>query len=421
MKRIRRPALGLADQGFSSLTNFATTAIGARYASPSRFGDLALALSVGYMITILTRGLTAEPVIAKCPRLAGEDLRRAERDAVSTALVVGLAAGLAMGALVTLPLRATQDFSWVAVCIPAVLVQDALRYVGFARGRPGAALIADLAWTVVQFSLVAVLISQRSVTLHWIVISWGLGALAGALAGAVALSIFGRGSPRRWISLTSSYSFWILPQLAVSQGTDQGTTLVVITVFGASALGGIRAVQLFVRPVFVFMLALQALLVPALTRRLMSKGRSGLMAHARRLAVGTTVMAMAGGALAVANGRVLSRLVFGPEYVGYAKYMLPFAVGACLHASAALPSAGLRALQCGRRILFVQAVASVATIMATVTTALVATVYATAWATTVQGAVASILGWIALSTVPEAPSPAQATDLPEKVRSQATT
>lgn len=393
-----RPAMGIADQGFSSLTNFATAVLAARYADPSRFGDLVLALSIAYMTTILARGLTAEPVMTKCPRLVGTALRRAEEDAVAMALLVGVVAGAATASLTMLPTRSTRDFLWVGVCLPAVLVQDVLRYVGFARGRQEAALAADGGWAIVQFGVVGSLIAYHDVSIHWLVAAWGLGAAAGAVAGALALSIRSVGSALRWKRLTSSYSFWVLPQLALSQATDQGTTLVLVTVFGSADLGGIRAVQLFVRPVFVFMLAMQALLVPALTRRLLEQGRAGFFRQAKVLAAWISAVAVVVAIAAVLGGRELSRLVFGPSYVGYARFILPFAVGSVFHACSVLPGAGLRSLQRGKRILLVQVGSSAAALTAVITTAMVSTVYATAWATTVQGLSASLLGWVALGT-----------------------
>lgn len=409
--RYRRPAAGIVDQGLSSLTNFATTILGARYASPSRFGTLALALSVAYMVTILARGLTAEPIMAMCPRLHGAELKGRERDAVSIALVLGVASGLVTCALVLVPGDAMRDFAWVGVCLPAVLLQDSLRFVGFARGKPGAALIADLAWMIVQFGMILVLIALHRTTLHWIVVSWGAGALAGAVAGAAALRLYELGSPRRWLHFSSSYSFWVLPQLAISQGTDQGTTLVFVTVFGTSALGGIRAMQMFIRPVFVFMLAMQALLVPSLTRRLMARGQKQLLKDAKRLAIWIGALAAASASVAVLEGHPLARIVFGARYVGYAKFLLPFAVGSVFHACSVMPAAALRALQRGRQIFIVQLGSSVAALTAVVTTSLVSTVYATAWAVAVQGVAAAVLGWVALATAKPVPSGRPATQL----------
>ena len=409
--QVRRPLLGVADQGIFSLTNFVITLIAARLASPARFGDVAVALSVAYMVTIIARGLTAEPMMTKCPRLSGPQLAAAERDALGMALLLGLSSGAAIAALSLIPASVTRDFAWVGLCMPAVLVQDALRYVGFSRRRPGTALISDAAWALVQFGMLGLLAGFHLLSVDWVIICWGAGALAGTVAGALALSVTSIGSARRWFRSTRSYSGWVLPQLGVSQATDQGSIWVIVAFFGSSALGGIRSMQIFVRPVFVFMLAVQALLVPSFTARLIAMGREGLLRQVRHLTLlvgGTALVIMT---IMVLLARPLALHVFGPSYVHYSEFLLPFAVGSVFHACGVVPNAGLRALQTGRRILCVQLFASAVSVTAVICAALFSTVYVTAWAIASQGVASAGASWFALATargVREPPDPANA-------------
>lgn len=396
--QVRRPVLGVADQGVFSLTNFVVTLVAARLSVPARFGEVALALSITYMVTIIARGLTAEPMMTKCPRLTGHQLAAAERGALGMALLLGISTGSVIASLSLIRVGVTRDFVWAGLCMPAVLVQDALRYVGFSRRMPGIALVSDSAYAVVQFGMLGLLAALHSLTVDWVIVCWGAGAVAGTLVGGLAASVRRPSSPRWWFRETRSYSGWVLPQLGISQATDQGATLVILAFFGTSALGGIRSMQIFVRPVFVFILAVQALLVPSFTARLIAKGRKGLLGQVRRLSllVGTTaVVAMT---TMVLLKRPLALHVFGPSYVHYSNFLLPFAVGAVFHACSVVPGAGLRALQAGRRILCVQLFASAVSVTAVISTALFATVYMTAWAIASQGVASAAASWFALAT-----------------------
>jgi O-antigen/teichoic acid export membrane protein len=371
--------------------------LAARIVAPGRLGALALAVSVAYVVTILARGVAGEPIMTICPRLEGAELRRAERDAVMASLVVGCLLAAAIAPIVLAQSSVTEDFGWIALCIPAVLVQDALRHVAFARQRPGVALVSDCAWMVVQFGLLAGTIATHTETVHWIVACWGAGAAAGAVVGAIALRIPPFGSPRRWYHQSFSYSRWLVPQLGLSQVTDQANGLILLVVFGSAALGGFRAMQTFVRPAFIFMLAMQVLLVPGLTRRLVAHGHSDLMREARRMAVWVALIAVALVVPVVVAARPLSRIVLGQSYVRYSGFLLPFAVATVLSACAVLPNAGLRALQRGRPIFLVQLIASALAFVAVFGAAWFSTVYVAAWATTVFGIASAGLAWVALS------------------------
>ena len=180
----------------------------------------------------------------------------------------------------------------------------------------------------------------HTATVHWLVTCWGAGAVAGVVVGAIALSLAPTGSPRRWHRTSNSYSRWLVPQLGLSQVGDQTNGLVLVAVFGSAALGGFRAMQTLIRPAFIFMLAMQALLVPGLTRRLMTHGGQGLVKEARRLAVWIGLVAFAVVVPVVIAAKPLSRSVLGPSYVRYSSFLLPFTVAALLNACAVLPNAG---------------------------------------------------------------------------------
>jgi O-antigen/teichoic acid export membrane protein len=171
-----------------------------------------------------------------------------------------------------------------------------------------------------------------------------------------------------------------------------------LAIFGSAALGGYQATQTFVRPVFIFMLAMQVLLVPGLTRRLVDRGAQDLMREARRLAIWIGIVAVALVIPVVVAARPLTRVVLGPAYVRYSGFLLPFAVASVLVACAVLPNAALRALQRGKRIFMVQLAASGVAFVAVLTAAWVSTVYVAVWATIAFGLVSAVLAWIALAT-----------------------
>ena len=392
----RRPAQALADQAVSSLTNFATALIAARLTTPTRFGTIALALSLGYMSLIIGRALVGEPLLARVAQRGGAG-QAVETAAMRMAAFIGVVAAVLVGAASLIPWSPLSACWLVAPWLPSLVVQDTARYAAFARRAPGIALASDLSWAIGQAVVIGVMVLLGSRDVAWAIGAWGAGATAGAVLGCWRLRLTMSGAARSWLRLTWRYSGWLAPQLIIGQLTTLAVNLIVAALFGTTAVGALRAMVTLSMPIFVLLTAAQALVVPDLVATL---DQSGITACVRRVRSWTLVITAAGVLIAVACiafSRPLTLALFGHRYVAYASFVVPFGIGAALHASALLPGSGLRAFRDARSIFLVQLAVTPVLIGAVLVASIFMTPYATAWAMTSQGLATSVLSWLAFS------------------------
>lgn len=378
------------------MTNFATALIAARLTTPARFGAIALALSLGYMSLIIGRALVGEPLLARVAQRGGAG-QAIEAAAMRMAALIGVVAAVLVGAASLIPWSPLSACWLVAPWLPSLVVQDTARYAAFARRSPGIALASDLSWAIAQAAVIGIMVLLGSRDAFWAIDAWGIGATAGALVGCWQLRLSMSGAARSWLRLTWRYSGWLAPQLIIGQLTTLAVNLIVAAVFGTTAVGALRAMVTLSMPIFVLLTAAQALVVPDLVATLEQAGSTACM---RRVRSWTILITAAGALIAlgcIVFSRPLTLALFGHRYAAYASFVVPFAIGAGLHASALLPGSGLRAFRDARSIFLVQLAVTPVLIGAVLSASLLMTPYATAWAMTSQGLATSALSWLAFS------------------------
>jgi hypothetical protein len=251
----RRRALVIADQAASSLSNVVVAVLVAR-SFPDEvepFAAFSLAIMVFQFLVGGVRGLVFEPVLS----LYADDSFRERRailpgylgatvgvGVVLAALVGG--AGLVIGGLVGSALAA------LAVVLPAVLVQDAWRYM-FLVDRPRAGLAIDVIW--LASSCVAIVLVPAGSDVGWYVGAWGAGGALGALA-ATALGQCIPAPSRGWTYLVNHRELgWrFLLEFGTSQAAFYASLLGCGLILGLDDYGAVRAGYLFIGP----LLTLQA-------------------------------------------------------------------------------------------------------------------------------------------------------------------
>jgi hypothetical protein len=135
-----RAGLTLADQAFSSASNFLVGLFVARLAGPRQFGAFALAYAVWLAVAGLHRAMITDPLL-----IAGDEWGE-ERSVLSRGVAAELLLGSAAGAVVAL-------IGWVLLAggastlgggllflapwLPVLVAQDYWRWVAFKRGRTG--------------------------------------------------------------------------------------------------------------------------------------------------------------------------------------------------------------------------------------------------------------------------------------------
>src|SRR6201996_7861422 len=145
----RRLSWGVADQGMSSITNFAVNIYIARELGAVQYGAFSLAyVTYGFALNA-SRGLSTDPLMV---RFSGTDLpswRRAVAECTGTAVVVGLATGaLVLAAGLVIGGTAGAAFLALGLTLPGLLLQDSWRYSFIALGRGSQAFLNDTIWGV---------------------------------------------------------------------------------------------------------------------------------------------------------------------------------------------------------------------------------------------------------------------------------
>jgi len=387
LSRRARVAAGVADQAVNSGTNFATAFIAGRLLSPDHFGIFILALSAGYVALGVQRAVVGDPLLAYASAFDGDERRGLIRDAVTSALVVGVAVALlGLGAWATGSAE-TRDVVWLVPWIPAVLVQDAGRYAFLCARRPDRALALDVAWAVVQGVAVAVVITNGWSSPAALAATWGIGGLGGAVAYLLMTrTLPWQGSPRRWLSRSGHLSGWFTPSALLSQTQYQIVLVLVATLLSPAATGALRAIQLLVlQPVQTTIIAMTSLLVPraaalAATREFDELRRSTWRLAGLFAAVGMLAL------LAIPLRHVILSLLF-PHFSAYAGLFPPVAVQAVMYAFAAPLTACLRGLQRARDLFVVQVIFAAVTLTAVFSASTAGTAVAVAWGLTAAGGV----------------------------------
>ena len=182
---MRRLGWGVADQGISSLSNFALGLFVARSFGASNFGAFTLAYITYTVVINAARGLATDPLLVRYSGDPSRRWRRATSSATGTALAVGVAAGLlCIVAGLLLPDPVGPVFIALGVGLPGLALQDSWRFAFFACGRGASAFVNDLFWTVLLVLALVVLHGRADSAAHCLLAFGGTATLA-ALLGMV--------------------------------------------------------------------------------------------------------------------------------------------------------------------------------------------------------------------------------------------
>ena len=162
----------------TSLTNFLVTFAIIAVGGATQLGSFTLLISPALVAVTIARAFTIQLWVSD-----GRPVRHA------LGVLGGLAAGsTCVSALVMVILRPQPVFWAIVLATPFVLAQDAGRFRCFAVGRPGVALISDLAWLGVTCAGVGWAWTHGH-ELAPILVTWASGALLG-LAFLLAWGVF---------------------------------------------------------------------------------------------------------------------------------------------------------------------------------------------------------------------------------------
>jgi O-antigen/teichoic acid export membrane protein len=327
----RRGAVGLVDQGMSSLSNVLAIIMVAQSLSASAFGSFSVAYAVLIFLLTLTRSYFGTQLTLTDTRSAAGD--RASSTLGALLLLAPLLAVATGG--IGLLLSSEGDFSIalvVALAAPLVCLQDLLRYTAVAVERPIVALASDTVWAAVMavpaFGLIRLTGAQ-------VMVVW-LGAAALALTvAAVTLRI----RP----SFVNGWRLLLRERHAMGNSVTMGA----IAVAGASlviaaatahflstaAAGSLRGASTAMGPLNVLLAFIALNLTPSLLRR----ERSQDLGFCVRVALLAAAAAVVWSAALLLLPNEVGRAVLGESWPG-ARSVLPWTCAEYLFLCISTPS-----------------------------------------------------------------------------------
>jgi O-antigen/teichoic acid export membrane protein len=363
---VRRLGWGLGDQMLSSATNFTLGVLVARAVTPHDFGAFSLVFAIFTLSLGATRAGVGEPLIVRFSSVPVNRWREGTRLSTGTALMIGCGVGL--GCVVTAALYRGGTFSIVlailGVSLPALLIQDTVRYSLFAGGRGGAAFLNDLAWAIAMFGAIGLLMHAGLHSVGWLTLAWaGSGMLAASLGlfqlGVVPSGLLGA---IRWVRWESDLAPRFLAEFAVTVGASNLILFGVGGLAGLAQLGQLRAGQIALGPLNVMFLGAGMATVPEGVRLLQES-----TARLRQASLWISLMLGAcvclWGALVLALPARVGELFLGANWEGARSLVLPLSIGALGYGLSFGPMTGLRSLAAAKRSLRARSLDSLSSVV----------------------------------------------------------
>jgi O-antigen/teichoic acid export membrane protein len=370
----RRLGWGVADQGMSSITNFAVNIYIARELGAVEYGAFALAFVTYAFALNASRGLSTDPLLVRFSATDPKTWRRAVASSTGTATVTGLVTGImVLGVTPLLGGSTRMAFLALGLTLPGLLLQDSWRFAFFAHGRGALALLNDTVWAVSLLAGLAVVRVTGHETVFWVVFAWGASAAIGAALGPFQARVVPRlTQTRQWLT-----THWDLAPRYLAEGTINSVSAQLVTygiglLLGLAAVGAVQAASLLMGPYMVVLYGIALVLVPEAVRILRTSPRR--LPHLCVLVsvVFAALAAVWGVALLIVLpmgfGQALLGTLWRPTY----PLVLPSTLYVMAFATAGGAGLGLRALGAARRSLRAAIITSTTSVVCSVIGAAVA-------------------------------------------------
>jgi O-antigen/teichoic acid export membrane protein len=352
-KMIRRLSWGIADQGMSSLTNFAVGVYVVRTLSAAQFGAFSVAYVTYAFALNASRGLATDPLMVRFSAVDRSAWRRAVPNCTGTALFVGVAASccvLSAAAVLGGALRLA--FLALGLTLPGLLLQDSWRYSFFALGRGSQAFLNDTIWAVVLFPALVLLQVTGHANVFWFTLAWGVGATVGAVVGPLQARVMPRiTGTREWLSRHRDLGVRYLAEGVSSAGAGQFRGYGIALMLGLAPLGYVQAATTLTGPITILYLGMVLVTIPEAARVLRRKPQR-LPLFCVLVSAGLAGGALVWGAfLLVAVPRGFGALLIGHIWPKTYGLILPQTVFLIGQGAAGGAGVGLHALAAARRSL----------------------------------------------------------------------
>lgn len=352
----RRAVWTAVDQALSSASNFVVAVLAARLLDRSGFGAFGVAFAVYLLALGVSRSVATDPLLV-CHSSRPDP--GADRAALGTAVVVGVMAGATVGAAGAALHGDLRGALWaLAVCLPGLLLQDATRFVAFARGDPRWAAASDGAWVALEVAGMAAVASAAGPggRAGLVVGAWGAAGAAAALVPLVAWRTApALGRARSWVSTHGVLARRFAGEFAVTTGSGQVAVFAVAGLSSVAEAGAFRAGQVLLGPVNVAFMAAGQFAVPEGVR-LRERDPAALVQGGVGLAGLMAIVAVgAGAAWSLVPARVGEALLGDAWGLGRS-VVVPLAVAMAASGVASVAYWGLRVVDAADRSLRVRTI-----------------------------------------------------------------
>ena len=326
---IERGSTAVVDQLLSSASGLLLIVLVAREARPAEFGGVSVALIAHGFVLGCLRAVVGE---VSTIRLRRDPARRIpeERLALFLACVTGVVAAISFivaGAIV--PGFTGTFLQIVGACALVVHLQDIQRYLCFAAGTMGEAILLDGTWIVVQIGITVALLATGSATPDSLLWAWGAGALCSAALGLVRRRR--RPSPRgirRWLREDGGRAVSFLSDFVVSTGMVQAAFLVLSVVLTLGEFGALRLAFVSMSPLANALAGIRVLTLAHYSG--LRKQPRRAVGVGRKVALALAGIGLAYGAVVVFMPESWGVEIFGPTWVDAHAFVEIVAIGEVL-------------------------------------------------------------------------------------------
>lgn len=266
---LTRAGWNLADQALSSFTNAALSILIARSVDAYAFGAFAVCFTIYSLVLGCARSLVFEPLAVRYSDAPAAEFRAARRNALAASTLIGIAVGVVVLAAASVQTPAVRDpLIALALTLPGLMLQDALRLAFIAEGRPRAAAVNDLVWGVLQLGAAAALLLTDVPSATLFVLTWGAAAGVAALDGLVrARTRPAFATAIGWLRAHLDISRFFVAEYLAIMGAFQIAILLVGVIGAVDDVGSLRAAQVLLGPLNILMFAIVSFSIPELVRR----------------------------------------------------------------------------------------------------------------------------------------------------------
>jgi O-antigen/teichoic acid export membrane protein len=270
----RRAGWVAVDQAISSLSNAGLSLLVARAVGVHSYGGFAVAFTIYASLLGISEAAGGSPFAIRSASETGDALRRSMAGAAAWPVVFGTAAGL-VTIVVGLSLSGDpgtgKALVAVGIFLPVMFLQDCWRLVLITTGRARSAAANDLAWGLIQFALIGVLIATGNRSAWTYVVVWGIAAAVGAVYGMIQTkTVPALRLVTGWLRQHRDISLYFGAEWMTVLGASQLSLLITALVSGVDTVGSLRGALTLLGPLNLVAFSTSAFAIPELARRRLS-------------------------------------------------------------------------------------------------------------------------------------------------------